>query len=100
MRAQRCIDEGVRKVVERNGARAYRRGAAAATRVQSHQQHASLPPQRARATAVHLSMLLFKMLRRDVFAKGTGLSAASPRVPKSHTFHRAEGPCARDRLQK
>ena len=99
MRSQWCIDECVRKVVEPNGARAYRRGAAAATRVQSQQHHASLPPHRARATTIHFSMLLLKMLRRHAFAKDAGFSAASPRAPKSHTFHKEKGPFAKGRLK-
>ena len=98
MKSKCCIDECVRSVLERNGARVYRHGAAAARRVQRQQEHASPPPQHARKTTFHLSVLLFNMLRRRGFAKDAGFSAASAR--KSHTFHREKGLFERARLKK
>ena len=85
MKSKCCIGECVRKVLERNGARAYRYdGAAAARRVQRQPEHASSPPRHARETTFQLSVLLFNMLRRRGFALDAGFSAASPRARTSH----------------
>ena len=57
VKSKRCIGACVRKVPERNGARAYRHGAAAAGRIQRQPEHAGPPPQHARKTTFHLSVL-------------------------------------------
>ena len=92
MKSKGCRGECVRKLLERSGARAYRHGAAAARRVQRQPEHGSPPPQHARKTTFHLSVLLFNMLRRRGFAKGAGFSAASARARENHTFsYRGKG---------
>ena len=48
----------LRCFVERNASRAYRHGVAWRTFFNSLQRHASLPPQRAQTTIIHLPMLL------------------------------------------
>ena len=95
-----CIDECVRKVLEGNGARPYRHGAAAARRAQRKPEHARPPPQPARKTTFHLPVLRFNLLRRRGCAKVAGFSAASPRARKSHTFHREKGLFGKVRLKK